>query len=467
MHFHKVGVAGQALGAAFAFSSFIFQLSQKFLKPELFGAKFKQTIEAVLKLKAHAKELKDTREYLKRPDVRAIYEVKNEMANQLKDVVLNDKHSSVLTKIMETADFQGMYGKSQAGFPVPGNEKTYSRFYENRGEHLVSTCGTGIKLFDRIMENTSERELKDFLLKNELPFRIACLLHDIGHGPFSHVLDKALPGYDNDHETIKMIRDEKSELHKAILKICNDAGFDGKEVTKDVLHILGRYSSLYPLLSGWGADRIEYIRMSDFPLVNNGRVLFPKWDMSDIEHYANTFNLIKDKNGKEKIVHTPEGALIAFLMCSDRGLFNRNINTKPDSFMTDLLAAIGLSECSPKDIVGRTEDEVFEIIFKNIEKLEKGEITVNAKVFEGGRNAYSYYSSIPEDPTSIHIKNGIVKEFLSYVEDKGIKHYLEELHNTSEWFKKYPITEQELKSRIKAATTLHEFYYRIHARSEN
>ena len=463
---HNAAIGMQAFGAGFAFLGFTAQSFLKFFKPEMFGAKLKQYIEIILNPKTAARELKKLMSFLGNSDVREKYEKKDEMDKILTDVVLGDEHAPILSRIMDTKVFQILFDKSQAGFPVIGSEKTYPRFYLDRGHHSIRACAIGIKIINSLIKNTSDEKARKDLEASKLPFKIACLLHDLQHGPFSHVLDKALPGYDNDHETIKMIRDPNSEIHKTIVKVCNEQGQDGKKVIEDVLYILGRYSPMYKLLSGWGADRTEYIRLSDFPVVNNGRVLFPKWTEEDLDHYVTTFRMYNSNDGVKRFGFTPEGALLAFLMCSDRQLFNRMVNGKPSAFATDLIASIALSECSPNDIMGKNEDQVAGLIFKKIDELKPGESTVVSKLFEGGRNSYTYYSTLLEDPSNIRVveNNGQVIEFLEYINRRGIDNYLNELNATSPWFSKNPITPEELKSRIIAATTLHEIYTKVNVR---
>lgn len=463
---HNVAIGMQAYGAAFAFLGFTAQSFLKFFKPELFGAKLKQYIEVILNPKEAAKELKKLMRYLNTDEVKEKFEKKESFTSELTDIVLGDEHSKILTRIMDTNIFKALFHKSQAGFPIIGSEKTYPRFYLDRGNHSIRTCAIGIILLNALENNTADYEAVNLLKENKLAFKIACLLHDLQHGPFSHVLDKALPGYDNDHETIKMIRDPNSEIHKTILKACNEEGIDGNKTIEQVLFILGRYSELYHLLSGWGADRIDYIRFSDFPVVNNGRMLFPEWTVDDLKYYANTFRLYSDSNGNKKLAHTPEGALLAFLMCSDRQLFNRMVNGRPSAFATDLIASIALSECSPQEIINKSEEEVARIIFNKIDNLSPGESTVLSKIFEGGRNSYTYYSPLPEDPSNIRVlDDGRVYEFLEYLNIRGIDNYVTDLKENSKWFKTDPrsCTQliDELKSRIIAATTLHEIYTKV------
>ncbi len=464
---HNLAIGMQAFGAASAFLGFTAQSFLKFLKPELFGAKFKQFIEIILEPKLAAQHLKKLMGFLRTDEGRERYEKPDNITPKLEEIVYSDKHAPVLRKIMKSDDFQATYERSQCGLVNYINNKTFSRFYLDRGNHMVRTSAIIIKQIEALKKNTTDPQILDELLKNELALKVAALLHDLKHGPFSHVLDKAIPGYDNDRETILAIRDENSPIHKTILEACKAEGADGKKVIDQILHILGRRSPFYPLISGWGADRIDYIRFSDFPLVNNGRVIFPEWDMKDLDNYVDTFRLYKDEGGNIRVGFTPEGALLAFMMCSDRELFDVSVNSNPGSISIDLLAAIALSHYSPNDIKGKSQKEVEQMIFKNIAALKNVQTTINFKQSKGARDGYSYYSPIPDDPSCINVVNGSVHEFTKYLEQRGIGNYLADLSKSSEIFRRYPISETELVNRIKAATTKHEFYVRVHARSKN
>ena len=97
----------------------------------------------------------------------------------IRDSVYGDiELSSFEVKIMDTPQFQRLRRIKQLGLIsliYPG--ATHTRF-----EHSVGTMNLGSKLAKKLELENDEQDL----------IRISALLHDIGHGPFSHVSEGVL-----------------------------------------------------------------------------------------------------------------------------------------------------------------------------------------------------------------------------------------------------------------------------------
>ncbi len=174
-----------------------------------------------------------------------------------------------LLSIIDTPEFQRLrriHQLSVAYLVFPGAEHT--RFSHSIGTYYIMQ--KIIEHFRPIMENINlEIDERDVNLA-----LAAALLHDIGHGPFSHAFEKAIPDSDN-HEswTIKIITDTDSsingilrnnfddnfpdDLANIILKekSAKDNGhIDNKDNMIDLFFIL---SSL--ISSQVDADRMDYL----------------------------------------------------------------------------------------------------------------------------------------------------------------------------------------------------------------
>lgn len=98
--------------------------------------------------------------------------------------------------------------------------------------------------------------------------RLATLLHDIGHGPFSHlfelVLQKSNPGMNNIHETISgMFITQDHELDNILgnsAQLVNTI-IQGNGITED------KYNLMHSIVSGnLDADKLDYLRRDSYHL---------------------------------------------------------------------------------------------------------------------------------------------------------------------------------------------------------
>jgi len=77
--------------------------------------------------------------------------------------------------------------KSYAG-PFPGANHT-------RFSHCLGTMHLASFLCDSLYKNTKIKDLKGSVQEYKNTVQVAALVHDIGHGPFSHVMDEVLKEY--------------------------------------------------------------------------------------------------------------------------------------------------------------------------------------------------------------------------------------------------------------------------------
>jgi hypothetical protein len=96
--------------------------------------------------------------------------------------------SKIEVEIINTKAFQRLRNVKQLSlvhYVFPGAD--YSRF-----SHCIGTCHLAGKLFDAINKNPQERDDR-----SKQKIRLAGLLHDIGHYPFSHSMEDAIKHYIN------------------------------------------------------------------------------------------------------------------------------------------------------------------------------------------------------------------------------------------------------------------------------
>ena len=106
---------------------------------------------------------------------------------------------------------------------LAGSEFVYSGANHTRFEHSIGVMYLAGKL-------TENQNLSQLLSEEEIQIvRMAALLHDVGHGPFSHVFEHLLVKFlKKNHEDITQWIIQKSELHDII----GGLGYDADSVAK-------------------------------------------------------------------------------------------------------------------------------------------------------------------------------------------------------------------------------------------
>ncbi|MFN0123559.1 MAG: HD domain-containing protein [Blastocatellia bacterium] len=151
----------------------------------------------------------------------------------------------LLMRLIDTPEFQRLRYIRQLGlamFTYQGAE--HSRFTHSIGVMHVMT---------RMLRQLEER----YPLGSEARIvgRVAALLHDIGHGPFSHVIEKAL-AQDHERWTTQIINDPDSDINRLLREY--DTALPGK-ITQALNHqyqpgFIGALVS-----SQLDADRLDYL----------------------------------------------------------------------------------------------------------------------------------------------------------------------------------------------------------------
>lgn len=108
-------------------------------------------------------------------------------------------------KIIDTAEFQRLKWIEQTSYRVLYPSARHDRFI-----HSIGVFHLGQKAIQGFLNNCSKNE-KTIVKKYEHSFLMACLLHDIGHAPFSHTCED-LFNYKEE------IRNKNSKLNKELLE---------------------------------------------------------------------------------------------------------------------------------------------------------------------------------------------------------------------------------------------------------
>lgn len=124
-----------------------------------------------------------------------------------KEIIIKNNKSDLIVELIKTKEFVRLGSIMQLGlsfklFP----SANHTRYSHSLGAYQVATKFTEVL--------ASEIDKKEAEL-----VRVAALLHDLGHGPLSHVFEKISPlKIKHEEWTIKIISDHKSEVNKILKK---------------------------------------------------------------------------------------------------------------------------------------------------------------------------------------------------------------------------------------------------------
>ena len=116
-------------------------------------------------------------------------------------------------ELVQSKDFQRLKDIIQTGtsyLKYPEMEK------ETRFDHSVGSYHLMCKIIDNIEKKLGMQGVKVKEEEKEIA-KIAMLLHDIGHGAYSHTLEK-ITGYSHERRSIDIVKDEDTEIHKILDK---------------------------------------------------------------------------------------------------------------------------------------------------------------------------------------------------------------------------------------------------------
>ncbi|HSU66412.1 MAG TPA: HD domain-containing protein [Tepidisphaeraceae bacterium] len=152
---------------------------------------------------------------------------------------------ALLFRLINAAEFQRLRRVRQLGFAslaYPGADHV-------RYSHSLGVMETARRMLAQIRQSFPIDE------EDETVCLAACLLHDLGHGPFSHVFER-ISGFDHEALTRRIIEDCESEVYQIL------AGHDPQLPTRVAEFLEGR--SAHPFLcdilsSQLDADRLDYL----------------------------------------------------------------------------------------------------------------------------------------------------------------------------------------------------------------
>jgi len=131
---------------------------------------------------------------------------------------------------------------------------TYPGADHNR---LIHSLGV-VHLMGHVLNHLKHMNASEKINHARQPLMAAALLHDVGHGPFSHVFEPCL-GVDHELWSKRVILDETTKVNKVLRK-------EGSHLPQYVANLIDKYNNDHPrwqkalLSSQLDVDRVDYLR---------------------------------------------------------------------------------------------------------------------------------------------------------------------------------------------------------------
>ncbi|HXE51569.1 MAG TPA: HD domain-containing protein [Tepidisphaeraceae bacterium] len=152
---------------------------------------------------------------------------------------------ALLFRLIGSAEFQRLRRIHQLGFA----SLTYPGADHSRYSHSLGVMETARKMLAQLRQSFAIDERQETLLL------ASCLLHDLGHGPFSHLFER-VSGFDHEEITRRIITDPESDVYRVL------AAHD-RSLPEHVEQFLSGQSTrtfLCDILSSQlDADRLDYL----------------------------------------------------------------------------------------------------------------------------------------------------------------------------------------------------------------
>ena len=157
----------------------------------------------------------------------------------------DDEEGRLLVRLVDASEFQRMRRIKQLGLAL----YTYQGAEHSRFSHCLGALHLMTRVLDRLGETY------DISKEDRAAARAAALLHDIGHGPFSHVMEKVLD-FHHERLTVEAVLSEETEVGRVLRSF-------SAELPRRVADIIeGKFQPAYLaqlVSSQLDVDRMDYL----------------------------------------------------------------------------------------------------------------------------------------------------------------------------------------------------------------
>jgi uncharacterized protein len=209
-------------------------------------------------------------------------------------VSIDRQHDGWLIELLDCPEVQRLRKIHQLGVSY----LTYSGADHNRLSHSLGV----LHLMQQALHNIKSRYDDEHVNRGRAPLLAAALIHDVGHGPFSHLFEPCL-GIDHEEWSKKIVLSEDSDMrvNKTLRRV-------DRTLPQIVAELIDKDNYDHPpwmkylLSSQLDMDRLDYLRRDS---------LFTGAGYGHYDYYRilNTFELYPDEDGNQDIVWSEKSML--------------------------------------------------------------------------------------------------------------------------------------------------------------
>jgi len=232
----------------------------------------------------------------------------------------------LMIRLIDTAEFQRLRRIKQLGLGL----YTYQGAEHSRFTHSLGA----LHLMTRILEQLNDRA--SIAPEDRVAARAAALLHDVGHGPFSHAMEKVL-GVHHEQMTVLAVTSEETALHRELKSFSAD-------LPRRIAAIIDgtfKPAALAQLVSSQlDVDRMDY-------LLRDSLMTGAKYGLYDLEWIINALQIDNDADRiyvAARGVHAVEEYLLARYYMFRQVYFHRTLRSAEAVLRSALRRALELVE---------------------------------------------------------------------------------------------------------------------------
>lgn len=248
---------------------------------------------------------------------------------------LSDPTDSLLAQIIDTREFQRLRRIRQMGSAW----LTFHGAEHSRFSHSIGALFVAKKILTHLANNSPE------INNHKTEILVSALIHDIGHGPFSHTSEK-LTGFSHEFWT-KRIIEENSEINSLLKKHNTD-------LPKKIISLFeykAKPAYLSQIISSYvDCDRLDYLQRDSFfvgvpyGLTGSDRII------SSLEiDEASKRLVIKESSGLDAIIHYLHARYSMY-----QQVYQHKKNLACDFMLRKIISR--LKENNPKNISSELKD---------------------------------------------------------------------------------------------------------------